>query len=259
MITVITGSLASGKTYWIREQITKSTLPVIYFSPHTESFPIDRIYLQSEFPHLSFLSVGEEYKLQDLSNQNAIYIEIPWYLDLESSEPFLKLLNCHRVAIVAIDDQIEKWTVAVDEIVFSQVENRIKMDEWLNNPKNQCHQGNLKGEILDFASLVTFWSELTQGAYGEVIRVKGIFDILDGQSIYGEFLKGFEREAFETLNLPLHLEGRPNRFSGIEIIGRNLDRSAIAATLGDCCLTDEAITYYQQQVKATLALEMEED
>ena len=91
-----------------------------------------------------------------------------------------------------------------------------------------------------------------------MFRVKGIFDIAQGESIYREFSCGLPLKDFESLKLPLNLEGRPERFSGIEIVGDNLDKAAIADTLGDCCLSDEAIFYYQQQIKQSLSLEEEE-
>ena len=60
----------------------------------------------------------------------------------------------------------------------------------------------LTGEILDFDSLATFWLELTQGAYGEVFRAKGIFDLVDGQIYYGDFRLEKSELEFEPLNLP---------------------------------------------------------
>ncbi len=67
MIIAVTGGVASGKTHWIRQKLAEEKGRVTYFSPQTESFPIDRLYLQSEFPKLSFLSVGEESRLWELS------------------------------------------------------------------------------------------------------------------------------------------------------------------------------------------------
>jgi hypothetical protein len=257
MIIVVTGGIATGKTHWIREQIAKQTHPSLYFSPQTETFPIDRLILQSEFPQLSCLSREEEDRLSSLSAQNTVYMEVPWYLDLESLESFLKPLDCHRVAITSPEEEIPEGKVPVDEIVFSPVKTGIKGDKWLKNREIQIYRAVLTGEVLDFSSLVTFWTELTQGAYGEVLRVKSIFDIIDGQCIYGEFIDEWAEKDFQSLNLPLNLDGRPNRFSGIEIIGRNLDKPTIADTLSDCCLSDEALFYYQQQVKDSLEPEME--
>jgi G3E family GTPase len=95
------------------------------------------------------------------------------------------------------------------------------------------------------------WYELTNGAYGTVQRAKGVYDLADGRSFYFDFVAGHEKK-YQELNLPLWLEGRPDRFSGMEVIGINLDREAIGDTLRDCCLSDEAIAYYQAQTKQSL-------
>ncbi|AHJ30270.1 hypothetical protein NSP_39690 [Nodularia spumigena CCY9414] len=54
------------------------------------------------------------------------------------------------------------------------------------------------------------------------------------------------------LDLPRHLEARPQRLSGLEVWGENLDESAIRKTLQDCYLSDSAIAQYQEQVKQIL-------
>ncbi len=110
----------------------------------------------------------------------------------------------------------------------------------------------LASEVLNLASLEAFWYELTQGPYGQVTRAKGIFDIADGQSLYGDFVLNVLARDFAPLNLPRWLEGRPQRFSGMEVVGQNLDEEAIAQTLQDCCLSEAAIRYYQQQVIESL-------
>ena len=115
----------------------------------------------------------------------------------------------------------------------------------------------MTGEILDFDSLATFWLELTQGAYGEVVRAKGIFDLVDGQIYYGDFRSGKSELEFLPLNLPRWLNGKPDRHSGFEIVGSNLDKAEIAQTIRDCCVPESAINYYQQQVKENLATELE--
>ena len=115
----------------------------------------------------------------------------------------------------------------------------------------------MTGEILDFDSLATFWLELTQGAYGEVVRAKGIFDLVDGQIYYGDFTPGNSELEFKPLNLPRWLNGKPDRQSGFEIVGSNLDKAEIAQTIRDCCVPESAINYYQQQVKESLAIEPE--
>lgn len=249
MIIAVIGTPGSGKTYWIREQIAKTNLPVIYFSPKTDSFPLDAIYLQSEFPHLSILSTGEEEKILARSEESIIFIELPWYLDLLATEPLLQRFNCHRVAIMPPEIQNTGFHAWANEVIPGNSLKIVKLDKQI-----QIHRGVLTGEILDFASLETFWQELVEGAYGEIIRVKGIFDIMDGQAIYGELIDNLPVKDFQPLNLPRWIEGRPQRFSGLEIIGRNLVKEQIAQTLQDCCLLESAIRYYQEQIKESLTI-----
>ncbi|MFM7713477.1 MAG: hypothetical protein ACKO7A_12410, partial [Microcystis sp.] len=101
MIIVVTGGIAAGKTHWIRQQIAQSKQPSLYFSPQTETFPIDHLTLESDFPQLSSISREEEDRLGSLSMENTVYMEVPWHLDTQSLESFLKPLNCHRVAITS--------------------------------------------------------------------------------------------------------------------------------------------------------------
>ena len=108
------------------------------------------------------------------------------------------------------------------------------------------------GQVIDENSLEDFWYEITHGAYGEVVRAKGIFDVNDGRSIYCDFVAGVPQTEFLELDLPRYLEGRPQRFSGLEISGTNLDEPALKSTLSDCCLSDYLISQYQQQVKQIL-------
>ncbi len=114
----------------------------------------------------------------------------------------------------------------------------------------QMWRSRLTGQVIDTDSLEVFWYELTQGAYGAV-KTKGIFDVADGRLLYADFVDGLVKSDFQQLNLSRHLEGQPQR-SGIEVVGENLDESAIAQTLKDCCLSEAAIRHYQQQIKQEL-------
>jgi hypothetical protein len=250
MFIAVASPTGMGKTHWIHQQIAQTNKAVDYFSPQTDSLPIDTIYLQSEYPQLKIYQTGEETKLLTKSDQSLTYIEIPWYLDLSGIEPLLKTLNAHRVAIIPRNGnhpELETWA---DEIIVGN-QNTELTTTW------QIHRGVLTGEILDFDSLATFWLELTQGAYGEVVRAKGIFDFVDGQIYYGDFMPGRPKLEFKPLDLPRWLDGRPTRQSGFEIVGSNLDKQEIAQTVRDCCVPESAIDYYQQQVKESLATELE--
>ncbi len=246
MIIAVASPTGAGKTNWIRQQIDQIKQPVGYFSPQTDSLPIDAIYLQSEYPQLKIYPTVEKVEL----NNAITYVEIPWYLDLAGLEPLLQALNCHRVAIIPDDINSKELTTWADEIIPG---NNI------TKPTNtlQVHRGVLTGEILDFDSLATFWLELTQGAYGEVVRAKGVFDLVDGLIYYGDFRSGKSALEFKPLNLPRWLDGKPERKSGFEIVGSNLDKAEIAQTVRDCCVLESAINYYQQQVKESLATELE--
>ncbi len=246
MIIAVVSPPGAGKTYWIRQQIAQTDKPVGYFSPQTDSLPIDATYLQSEYPQLKLYQTGEEAEL----HKTITYLEIPWYLDLAGIEPILQTLNPHRVAIIPGDTDSKELETWADEIIPG---NKITKP----TKALQIQRGILTGEILDFDSLATFWLELTQGAYGEVFRAKGIFDLVDGQIYYGDFTPGNSELEFKPLNLPRWLDGKPDRKSGFEIVGSNLDKTEIVQTIRDCCVPESAINYYQQQVKESLATELE--
>lgn len=246
MIIAVASPPGAGKTHWIHQQIAKADLPVGYFSPQTDSVPIDAVYLQSEYPQLKLYQTGEEAEL----DKTITYLEIPWYLDLSGIEPLLQTFNSHRVAIIPDDTDSTELKAWADEIVPEDPITKLTA-AW------QIHRGVLTGEILDFDSLATFWLELTQGAYGEVLRAKGIFDLVDGQIYYGDFRLGKSELEFKPLNLPRWLNGKPDRKSGFEIVGSNLDKAAIAQTVSDCCVPESVINYYQQQVRESLATELE--
>ena len=95
--------------------------------------------------------------------------------------------------------------------------------------------------------------ELTEGAYGEVQRVKGIFELPDGRAFHVDFVQGLPGIEYTELRIPRWLKGRPDRFSGLEVLGWNLQREAIGQTLLDGCLSDGAIAQYQEQYKALMA------
>jgi hypothetical protein len=88
-------------------------------------------------------------------------------------------------------------------------------------------------------------------------QLKGIFDLVDGQIYYGDFIPGKSELEFQPLNLPRWLNGKPDRFSGFEIVGSNLNKTEIAQTVRDCCVPESAINYYQQQVQESLETEPE--
>lgn len=117
----------------------------------------------------------------------------------------------------------------------------------------QIRRSHLRGKILDGDSLETFWHELTHGAYGELQRAKGIFELVDGRALLLNYRAGYAAVEPLELALPRWLDGPPDRFSGLEVVGTQLDQPSIVQTLTDCCLEDAAIAYYQAQIRASQA------
>ncbi|MGD2183719.1 GTP-binding protein [Lusitaniella coriacea] len=273
MIIAVASALGAGKTHWICQQIAKNNNSVGYFSPQTDSVPIDGTYLQSEYPHLTIYQTGEEGKLLVETDRAIGYIEIPWYIDLAGVESLLQTLNAHRVALIPPDVDNAELKAWADEVLIVRDRETGKIEtETESSPREntlwsisnthpktslQIHRGILTGQILDFDSLATFWLELTQGAYGEVVRAKGIFDLEDGHLYYGNFTPTQSKLEFHPLNFPRWEKGRPERFSGFEIIGNNLNKAEISQTIKDCFVPESAIHYYQQQIQEFLESEQE--
>ncbi|MCG5056670.1 MAG: GTP-binding protein [Limnoraphis sp. WC205] len=235
MIIAVTGPPGAGKTHWIREQISQTQQQVRYFNPGEGSVVIDGTCIASDFPEVEILTEGQEFELFNPEPKLTTYIELPWHLDLSSVQPLLEQLNAKSV-VIGNENIVESLT----EIHTSQV---------------QIHRSLLSGEILDWSSLAVFWFELIKGAYGEVIRAKGIFDIVSGESIYGDFVAGTMNQEFVALDVPLWLAGRPQRFSGLEIVGFDLNKAELSQTLKDCFLPESQISYYQQQIQTSLETE----
>ena len=114
MIIAVASSPGAGKTHWIRQQIAQTDKPVGYFSPQTDSLPIDATYLQSEYPQLKLYRTGDETEL----DKTITYLEIPWYLDLTGIEPLLQTFNSHRVAIIPEDTDSTELETWADEIIL---------------------------------------------------------------------------------------------------------------------------------------------
>ena len=250
-IKIIMGSFGVGKTHWIKKDLANHNHNSSYLSPKTESFPFDGALLQSYYPDLSIVNSQDLSELINDSRDTNIYLEIPEYIDIFNNQSFLDNLDAEKIAIVSQLEDSEKWKKLVDKIIVNDKLNSNQQSFSLANL--QIHRAGLTQEVLDFASLETFWQELVAGAYGDIIRVKGIFNIMDGQCIYRDYLKNGLNLDFQPLELPLSLQGRPTHFSGLEIIGANLDKQAIVDTISDFCLEDSAVYFYQQQVKKSLS------
>lgn len=247
MITVVAGLFGSGKTTWISQKIrdVPSVEKVIYFCPGTGNVPIDQTKIATEFPNLKLFGDGQEIEfLYQIPTADSVYIELGSYLQLDSVSKILDHLTYHAIAVIPSELKNSEYNHWANEIIYGAPAPMIIGE-------NLWRVGTT-GQVIDENSLEEFWYEVTHGAYGTVIRAKAIFDVNDGRSLYCDFLNGVPEIGFLELDLPRHLQGRPRRFSGIEIVGKNLDETALKSTLSDCCLSESLIFQYQQQVQQIL-------
>lgn len=188
--------------------------------------------MASELPQLTVLSEEQLALLQEPTFvEYPIYIELGFHLDLKSLVFPVRIGNYRRVAVISPDADASEWHDWADTIVSGA-------NAKVNLAVPHLWRSVLTGEVLDWASLQTFWYELIHGAYGKVRRAKGIFDVADGRSLSFNFVAGLAESDSIELDLPLWSVGRPDRFSGIELVGEQLDERAISETLQDCCLDD---------------------
>ncbi|UKO95739.1 GTP-binding protein [Nostoc sp. UHCC 0870] len=251
-ITVVAGLAGSGKTTWICQQMQNLTASenIIYFNPGTGNVPIDQTRLAAEFPHVQVFQDGQEVEfLHQLATAETVYIELGFYLELSSIQKILDGLSYQALAILPPKLQDSEYHAWADKIIKgADIDPNITANKLWRVPSS--------GQVIDEDSLREFWYEVTHGAYGFVSRAKGIFDVADGRVLYADFVAGVPTIDFLELDLPRHLEGRPQRFSGMEVLGQNLDESTMRQTLEDCYLSETAIAQYQQQVKQILVEEI---
>jgi hypothetical protein len=244
-IIAVAGAAGVGKTAWITQQFSQSHNSLGYFCPKTEATPIDSVHLVTEFPELAVFTDQEIDRLHHLDANTTVFVEIGFHMNLTTANSLLAGLDIHKVVIVPPDMlHLEtEWHQWADVVEAGQAVSATE-------PK-ELWRSNLSHQVIDPASIDTLWAELTQGAYGLVQRAKGIFDFSNGRSFYFDFVEG-HKNRYRELNLPLWLESRPSRFSGLEVIGVSLDRQSIGDTLAECCLSDEAIAYYQAKIKENM-------
>lgn len=241
MITVVAGPSGAGKTTWILQELAQQP-SAVYITMGADTVPIDATRVTAQFPQVeSFHRQPQAELMQRLAADDVpIYIELGF--QLETNLPPLKAQPHRRVALVAEENQdagLQGWA---NEVIRGN-------QSTLDLESAQVWRAPLSGQVFDPPSLDTFWQELTQGAYGEVHRAKGIFELSEGQAFHLDFVNSLPGSAYTELNLPRWLQGRPNRFSGIEVVGQRLDAAAITATLKACYLSDSLLTAHQATLR----------
>ena len=246
----VAGPSGSGKTNWISQAIQASNQPCFYLAPGVNEHSIDLMRMGYSFPDLQIVSDTDIpayinlWRQEGLANAT-VYLEIGFHLVLD--HPMLSVLPWHQVAVVPPQLSDSEWHRWADEIITGNDTALITEAQtpnlWLTS---------LKGQVFDPPSVNEILMELVAGAYGEIHRVKGIFELPDGKGFYIDFVQGMSDMGYVELKIPRWLKGRPDRPSGIEVVGWNLQSAAIAQTLKDSYLTDDLLNYYQQQYQATL-------
>lgn len=261
-ITIVAGLPGAGKTRWIQEQLQSTNEAAVYLHLGQGIVPIDAVYLAAEVSGLKILAEEQlnefiYHLLQPDQIQENLYLELGFSIDPTSLVLPLDKSLYQRIAMVSSAANQEAsqslWQDWADAIVPGTPQAGY-------DKQPQISRSVLTGQVIDFSSLETFWYELIHGAYGDVQRAKGIFTLVDGRVLYFDFVAGLPetvpvREASaNATELPLSpcIKGRPEQFSGIEVVGFNIDQAGIAQTLGDSCLDDQAIAYYQEQIVANL-------
>jgi Cobalamin synthesis protein cobW C-terminal domain len=245
-VIAVAGPAGVGKTTWLRQHFLQER--PLYFCPGVQPVPIDLTYVKAEFPTVEVLTNGQESQLFAAVGSSPILIEIGFQLDLGMITPLLDALAAERVAIVPSKSERTVWHDWAQRVEVGVNLPAIAMPPQTGiADQAQLWRAALTGRVFELASLEMFWFELTAGAYGQVDRVKGIFDLSDGLQSHFDFVQGVPNR-FTQVPVARWLQGRPQRFSGIEVVGHGLELEAIARTLHDCCLNDQAIAHYQAQL-----------
>jgi len=242
----VAGPPGSGKTTWIGQCLQDQQRPLFYCCPGMGDRSVDLARIAYRFPWVHLIPESEAPTVfAELPDRALVYLELGFHLDLAS--PFLELLPCHKVAVLPPELKASDWHNWADETISGSNTTAIAPD---NLP--ELWRAPLTGQVFDAPSLDETLIEVTGGAYGNVHRAKGIFELPDGRAFGVDFAEGLPGIEYTELKLPRWLEGRPSRFSGIEVVGWNLEKKAIAQTLLDGCLSDDAIAQYQEHYKAQI-------
>ena len=248
-ITLVAGPPGIGKTTWISQFLSDSDQPLFYFCPGTGSGAesIDRLRVGYCFPHVTVINDSQAAELLlNLPDGAQVYLEVGFHLDL-ATLPF-NSLPCRKVAIVPPElaqlTAQSEWHHWANELVAG---NSIQVPA--PNGMLDFRRMSLTGQVFAPPSLEVLLAEITGGAYGPAIRLKGIFELPDGNAFYIDFVEGLEGIEYTELKLARSLRGRPTRLSGLEVAGYNLQQKAMAETLQVSCLSDELLAQYQRQYR----------
>lgn len=247
-LVVVSGPSGSGKTTWLSQFLQEQSHPVYYASLGLGDASVDLARIGYRFPWVQVVPESQlNEALADLPDTATVYLEIGFQLDLES----LVWLEsaCDRIAVLPPDWPSSDWHDWADQVVTG---NAIAASDEAHLP--EIWHTSLTGQVFDPPSLDELFIELTGGAYGHVHRVKGVFELPDGRAFYVDFVEGLPGIEYTELSLPRWLEGRPQRPSGIEVVGWDLQQQLIALTLLDSCLADSAIAQHQQYYKEANAI-----
>ncbi|MEL6555822.1 MAG: GTP-binding protein [Cyanobacteria bacterium J06621_11] len=246
-ITLVAGPPGIGKTTWISQFLSASEDSIFYLCPGTGTEAIDRLRVGYRFPEASVVDDTKAAELLiNLTDRAQVYIELGFHLNL-AELPF-NSLPCRKVAIVPPElaqlTAQSEWHDWADELVAG---NNVQAPAPDYLP--ELWHISLTGQVFDPPSLDALLTEITGGAYGQVIRLKGIFEMPDGQAFYIDFMEGLPGMEYTELKLTRSLKGRPTRLSGLEVVGYNLQQKSMAETLQVSCLSDDLLTQYQRQYR----------
>ncbi|MFN4278997.1 GTP-binding protein [Thermosynechococcus sp.] len=248
-VIVVAGRCGAGKTHWIRQQLAAQgwQQPLFYACPGYGSMGVDLARMGYLYPRLQVLPAASlEACWERLPPQGQFFLEVGYHLDIHCLQ--IPLPRVKRVAIATPEEtEFCHWA---DEVVEPAVPLPAIApglpDLW---------QIELSDQVFDPPSLDEVLLELTEGAYGQVQRLKGIFELPDGQAFAVDFSLGLKDIEYTNLNLPLWFEGRPRRWSGLELIGHHLDKAAVRELIEDAVLSDPVLAQYQAHYRTPLEAE----
>ncbi len=243
-LVMVAGPVGGGKTTWICEQLkgrdggraAQGDRGYLYLGSEQ---PIDTAYLNYRFPGLQVWPEADpRLALAQMPPGGQLFVEVGFQVD--PLAPPLGDLPGRRVVVLPPGQDSGSWQGWGQEWVTGAP---IAAATPVELP--QIWRTLLTGRVFDPASLDMVWTEIIRGAYGQVQRAKGIFELPDGRAFYVDFVQGLEGSEYGQLPIAPWLEGRPTRPSGLEIVGWNLDLPPLIQALLDSGLPDELLSQYQ--------------